>query len=41
MSPDRIDAQVKELDRMIDLLEMCTDETIKSKQYGNMLEFLS
>ncbi len=38
---DRLKSQINEIDRTINLLEMCTDATIKSKQYGNIIEFLS
>lgn len=40
-SSDRLKSQMDEIDRMIDLLEMCSDATIKSKQYGNIIDFLS
>lgn len=38
---DRLKSQINEIDRTINLLEMCADATIKSKQYGNIIDFLS
>ena len=38
---DRLKSQMDEIDRTINLLEMCSDATIKSKQYGNIIDFLS
>ena len=38
---DHLKIQMNEIDRTINLLEMCSDATIKSKQYGNIIDFLS
>ena len=36
-----IQSQIDAIESNINLLEMCSDETIKSKSYGNILSFLS
>lgn len=33
--------RIAEVDQMINLLGMCSDETIKSKSYGNILKYIS
>lgn len=40
-TPERLRSQMDQIDRNINLLEMCADATIKSKQYGNIIDFLS
>ena len=40
-SSDRIQQDIQSVESNINLLEMCSDETIKSKSYGNILSFLS
>lgn len=39
-SVDGIQRSIDEVEQMINLLEMCTDDTIKSKSYGNILRYI-
>ena len=40
-SSKAIQEEITSIESNINLLEMCSDETIKSKSYGNILSFLS
>ena len=40
-SVKEIQQDIQSVESNINLLEMCSDETIKSKSYGNILSFLS